>query len=140
MERAREIAALAKERGIRIDFEYHDHSLTDTNESAKRLIEVIGQPNVGTFWQTRLRVGHDYRLEGLKSLLDHVTNIHCNYFAENDWPNKFPSRRGRSEWSDYLSVLKESGQDRWISIEHVKNDSVESFKNDAETLNSWLSR
>ncbi len=140
IERAREIGASAEKRGIRVDFEFHDHSLTDTNEATGKLLDDIGHPNVGTFWQTKLCVGHEYRLEGLKALIDRITNIHCNFFGEDAWPNAHLISDGASDWADYLRVLNNSSNERWLTIEHVKGNEVESFKRDAETLKQWLSR
>ena len=130
----------AEKRNIRIDFEFHDHSLTDTNDATARLLDDIGHSNVGTFWQTKLCVGHEYRMQGLEMLINRVTNIHCNFFGEDAWPNAHLLSDGDEDWADYLSVLKQSGRERWITIEHVKDNAVESFKRDAETLKRWISR
>ncbi|MGY8695588.1 MAG: sugar phosphate isomerase/epimerase family protein [Verrucomicrobiia bacterium] len=140
VEQARKMGEDAGKRGIRIDFEFHDHSLTDTNEATGRLLDEIGHSNVGTFWQTKLLVGHAYRLEGLEALVDRVTNIHCNFFGEDDWPNAHLLSDGEKDWADYLRVLTQSGLERWVTIEHVKDNAVESFKRDAETLKLWIAR
>jgi|TARA_B110000467_G_scaffold164509_1_gene194048 3-dehydroshikimate dehydratase len=140
IEQARKMGEEAAKRNIRIDFEFHDHSLTDTNEATGRLLDEIGHSNVGTFWQTKLLVGHAYRLEGLKALVDRVTNIHCNFFGEDEWPNAHLISDGKQDWADYFSVLTQSGLERWITIEHVKNNAVESFRRDAETLKQWIAR
>lgn len=139
VERSREIGDQALERNIRIDFEFHDHSLTDTNDAVGCLLDEIGHSNVGTFWQTKLRVGHVYRLQGLEALIDRVSNIHCNFFGEDEWPNAHLISDGEADWADYLQVLRKSGQERWVTIEHVKDNAVESFKRDAETLKRWIS-
>lgn len=140
VEKARELADEAVARGLRIDFEFHENSLTDTNESTLRLLHDIDHPAVGTFWQTPLGVGHAYRLEGLKLLIDQVSNIHCNYFGENPWPGMHPLADGEGEWRDFLDVLEKSGRPRWISIEHVQDHAVENFSTDAATLKRWIGR
>ena len=73
-------------------------------------------------------------------LINRVTNIHCNFFGEDAWPNAHLLSDGEQDWADYLSVLKQNGRERWITIEHVKDNAVESFKRDAETLKRWISR
>jgi len=138
--RSREIGELASERGIRIDYEYHDNSLTDTHEATERLLDAVDHPNVRTLWQTPLQVGHAYRLEGITRLANRISNVHCNYFAENGWPDALELSEGADEWGEYLQVLLDSAADRWISIEHVKAGSVEQFKRDVATLQRWLSR
>ncbi len=133
VDRTREIADEAANRSIRIDFEFHDNTLTHTNESTVQLLDQVGHPNVRTLWQTPLQVGHTYRSIGLETLLDRVSNIHCNYFAENGWPDQLALSEGRDEWADYLDILERSDQSRWILIEHVKDHSVENFRADAAT-------
>ena len=105
-----------------------------------RLLDEIGHPNVGTFWQTKNRVGHEYRLEGLMALIDRVTNVHCHYYEEDIWPNIHFLSDGEADWSDYLEALNESGIERWISIERVKGSNAEGLRRDAATLKQWLSR
>lgn len=140
VDRSKSMGTLAEKRGMKIGFEFHDNTLTDTNESTVRLLDEIDHPAVKTFWQTHLCVGHAYRLEGLKSLIGQVSSVHCNYFAEDGWPHMHALSEGEDEWMDYLQVLAGSGQQHWISIEHVKDNAIEQFREDAEVLKEWLSR
>ncbi len=137
-DRTREIAEQAARRGIRIDYEFHDNTATHTNESTVDLLDRVDHPNAWTLWQTALQVGHAYRSRGLETLLDRISNIHCNYFGENGWPDQFALSEGTEEWADYLKILNRSDRSRWILIEHVKNNAVESFRDDAATLRRWL--
>ena len=140
VDRTRELAGEASARGLRLDFEFHDNSLTDTNESTLRLLNDVDHPAVGAFWQTPLGVTHTYRLEGLKSLIGHVSNIHCNYFGDNLWPGMRPLEEGEQDWREYLEVLEKSDRPRWLSIEHVKDHDVNQFPKDAATLKRWVGR
>ncbi len=138
VEKTKEFADHASRRGIRIDFEFHSDTLTDTNESTKKLLADINHPEVKTLWQPYLSVSHVYRLEGIRMLLDAISNIHCNYFAQDPWPHMHVLEEGKSEWMDYLNILQKSGTERWVSIEHVKNHAVENFAGDAKTLKHWV--
>lgn len=138
--RTRELADEAVKRGLRLDFEFHENSLTDSNESTLQLLQEIDHPAVGAFWQTPLGKSHAYRLQGLQLLLDRVSNIHCNYFGDNPWPGMRLLEEGEADWRDYLDVLEGSGRERWISIEHVKEHALENFAKDAATLKRWVGR
>lgn len=138
VERAREIGEAAAKQSIRIDFEFHENTLTHTNESTACLLDRVNHPNVWTLWQPALQVGHAYRKSGLQSLVNRVSNIHCNYFGENAWPDQLELSDGASEWADYLEVVRQSCRNRWILIEHVKDHSEENFRKDAATLKDWL--
>ena len=139
-DRAREIAEAAAERSIRIDFEFHDNTVTHTNESTEGLLDRVDHSNAWTLWQPALQVGHEYRIRGIDTLLNRISNIHCNYFAENGWPDQLALSEGADEWADYLDILDRSDRERWVLIEHVKDHSPGNFPADAATLKSWLAR
>lgn len=138
VERCREVCEEALGRGISVGLEFHDQTLTDTNEGAERFLREVGHRNLFTFWQPYLCVEHGYRLAGLRNLLERVGNIHCNHFAKEGWPHSLLLEDGEEPWADFLEVLASDGRERWISIEHVKDHSEESFLKDAATLRRWV--
>lgn len=137
VERCREIGEQSQRRGVAVGLEFHDNTLTDSNESTARFLEEVGHENVFTLWQPYLSVEQDYRLRGLEQLLAKVGNVHCNHFAKEGWPHSLLLSEGEQVWSEYLEILRSDGRERWISIEHVKDHSVENFRKDAETLRKW---
>lgn len=134
VDRTRVIADSAAKRKIQIGFEFHGNTLTDTNASTRKLLDDINHPNVSTFWQPYMSVEHSYRMEGLRDLVDSIENVHCNHFAKEGWPHALFLEDGMDCWKDFLGVLEKADPDRWISIEHVKDNVVESFLQDAATL------
>ncbi|MDQ8187708.1 sugar phosphate isomerase/epimerase [Pelagicoccus sp. SDUM812002] len=138
VERCREIAEQARLRGITVDLEYHDNTLTDSNESAALFLKEVGHPNLFTFWQPYLSMDQSYRLEGLQQLGERVSNVHCYHFAKEGWPHSLLLEEGEEPWKEFLEVLRSDGRERWISIEHVKDHSIENFRKDATTLRSWI--
>ncbi len=137
-DRTREIAEAAVLRGLELGFEFHDHSLTDTPESTLSLLQLIGHPAVSTFWQPYLQTSPEERMAGLEIVLDRVTNIHVNYFDQNPWPDNLPLQSGTAEWVEYLNLLKETGRDHWLTIEHVRGHRLDQFADDARVLKSWV--
>ncbi len=138
VERTREMADEAMKFGIRIGFELHENTLTESNTATRALLDNIAHPNVFTFWQPYLSVEHEYRMEGLANLIERIENVHCNHFAKEGWPHAMLLEEGENEWKDFLSVLRSDGRERWISIEHVKDHSVENFRRDAAALVNWI--
>lgn len=138
VERCREIGEQAQGRGITVDLEFHDNTLTDTNDSTALFLDEVAHPNVFTLWQPYLSVEQGYRLRGLRQLLGKVSNIHCNHFAKEGWPHSLLLEEGEGAWSEFLEVLRSDGRERWISIEHVKGHELESFRRDAATLSRWV--
>ena len=45
------LAGMAAGKGIKLAFEWHRDTLTDTNESALRLLSDAGHPNLYCLWQ-----------------------------------------------------------------------------------------
>ena len=41
---------------------------------------------------------------------------------------------GEKAWREYLRVIAATGREHWALLEFVRNDSVEQFLEDAETL------
>lgn len=67
---------MAEKEGIVIAYEYHGGTLTDTLESAHRLMEKVAHPNIGSYWQPLPRHDTKSRLSGLEQLLPWLKNIH----------------------------------------------------------------
>jgi sugar phosphate isomerase/epimerase len=137
VETARNFAEAASTRGMRIDFEFHEHTLTETPESTVALVEAIGHPAARTLWQPPLQTSPADRLEGLRRVKDRVSNVHCNHFGQDPWPHVHPLAEGEAEWRTYLQEL-EPVAERWVLIEHVKDHSPAQFREDARALLRWL--
>ena len=137
--RAQEFGEKASFLGIRLDFEYHENTLTETPESTLGLLESVNCSNVRSLWQPPLQMLPQLRLEGLRQIKPWMSNVHCNYFDQEPWPDIKPLNDGEMEWAPYLEELADSADERWVLIEHVCDHSVEQFKSDAIALKKWLS-
>lgn len=136
--RAREFAEAAGRQGMRIDFEFHDNTLTETPESTLQLLEDTNHPNVRTLWQPPLHTSPEDRLKGLQKVKPWVSNLHCNHFGQDRWPHVHLLADGADEWARFLEEFRSSHLDRWILIEHVKDHDPANFVKDAATLRDWL--
>lgn len=129
------IANAARAENIRIAFEFHNNTLTDTNESCLKLLKKTDQGYVSAYWQPSQNMNINERLYGLKAILPWLSHIHVYH-----WENKQrrPLYEGLNEWVRYMSVIQQADADRYAMLEFVKDNSIENFFQDAKILKRLL--
>jgi sugar phosphate isomerase/epimerase len=149
---SRRIAELAASAGIVVCFEFHGETLTDRAESARNLLLEADHPNLRSFWQPPNNRSLEYCRDGLRTILPWLEHIHCFHWrgSENE---RRPLSEGARRWQEYLRIAAtappgeverpEAGSlpgatSRWILLEFVANDSIETFMEDATTLHGWI--
>lgn len=126
------ICNMAKEHHITICFEYHRGTLTDTCDSALRLIGKADCANLKTYWQPNPDISHQENEEELSNILPFVEYIHVfNWSVGNE---RHDLESGTKEWLDYMKIIKTDGKSHSFLLEFVKDDSSEQFSKDAHTL------
>ncbi|MBM6614739.1 sugar phosphate isomerase/epimerase [Desemzia sp. RIT804] len=126
-------AHLAQNLGITLSFEYHSNTLTDTPESAVRLLEAINEPNVKLYWQPSESLTFGQRIASLPLLKIWLTNVHV--FHWKDYRTRYTLEDGSAEWIQYFEQFSPSSlPEQFALLEFVKNDSPEQMKKDAEVL------
>lgn len=131
---ANRIGELAAKEDLRISLEYHAGTLTDTPESAIKLMEEINSPHVLLYWQPAESLTVDERLESLETLSQWVTNVHV--FNWEDFYNRFPLADAFDEWKQYIEMISEgSPYEQNYLLEFVPGeDQEQGFYESAETL------
>ncbi len=138
---AKSILTLARRSDLSISFEYHQNTLTDTADSAVRLIEEINEDNIALYWQPNQNFDHSDNLSALKKVLPYVSNIHVfAWDARSGKLIRYPLNEHSDMWSDYLNVIASDRKSHVFLMEFVKNDSNEQFVSDAKTLYEWRKR
>ena len=124
------VSELAGKYGIQVALEWHRNTLTDTNESAMKLLAAAAHPNLYCLWQPTVALTVPERLEGLALLGDRLLNLHIYY-----WPGgvKRPLAEGLSEWKQYLQAVDKDAI-RYGLIEFVMDGTGEQFLDDAAAL------
>ncbi len=137
VEQSRRIAERAAAAGIVVAYEFHRKTLTETDDSAVRLLKEVNHPNMKSMWQPRVKDAIEVQLAGLEAVFPWLTNVHCfNWdLATNE---RLPLEAGAATWRRYLDRIAQAPGDRYVMIEFVKNDASESFLSDAKALKSWL--
>ena len=131
---SRRVADAAAQEGIVVAYEWHGGTLTDTNESGKRLLDAVAHDNVRCCWQPQ---GPDAEtcLAGLDAIGRRLANVHV-YHWEDD--RRLALAEGEGRWRRYLAKIAAVGGDRFAMIEFVHADEPEALRGDAAALKRWL--
>lgn len=132
---AMRIAAMCTDKGVRLVFEYHQGTLTDTDISAAALAEALQHPAIDFGWQARTGVPVSENMEGLAGILPRLGTLHVfNWTKEAGKYLRRPLGDAMNEWRGYFGLVAETGRDHVALLEFVKDNSVDQFKADAVAL------
>ena len=130
------IADLCAEADVDLVFEYHNHTLTDCTESAVSFAAAVPHPSVLFGWQPPAGIATDAGLEELRAMLPRLATIHVF-----NWPKgpdgqtvRRPLAEAEAAWGEYFDAAAADGKDPIALLEFVKDNSVEQFLADAQTL------
>ncbi len=134
IEDSRRCAAMAQSEGLRIAFEYHGNTLTDTDEAAIRLLTDVNHPAVNCYWQMRdSTMSLSEHLDSLRSILPWLEHVHVQATRDGQ---RVPLETQAGTWQRILGVAASTGRDHTTRLEFVRDDSPEQFLADAAMLRS----
>ncbi len=134
--KSREIASKAAKQNIKIAFEYHDGTLTDTDVSALKLLKEIDHPNIYTYWQPPHHLDVTERKTSLKKIISWLQNIHVFYWESRE---RHPLKKGYQDWKEYFQLLdNNSDKQHYLLMEFVENDDPQQFLEDAKILKKLI--
>lgn len=131
----REICAAADEYGITVSMEYHRNSLTETPESALKLIRMADCGNFYTYWQPDPDLNCEENRKAAEMVRDYVSNVHVFYWENNE---KERLIKGAADWKIYLKALHLDKSSSSYLMEFVVDESRRIFLEDAEILKSFF--
>jgi 3-dehydroshikimate dehydratase len=137
IEELRRIADLSSRSLVGVSLEFHGGTLTDTNESASQLLVELDHPNIWCQWQPHNGEATDDCLDGLRSILPCLGNIHVFHW----WPTpaeRLPLADGIERWRRFFDVILAAPGPRYAMLEFVPGDEPTAVARDAATLNRWL--
>jgi 3-dehydroshikimate dehydratase len=130
-------AKMAAVEGIKVGFEWHNKTLTDTNESAKRLLEKAASDNLFCLWQPTPEIPMEERTKGIKMLGDKLSHLHVYSWSDERKRLEFDAEGYPDKWRTYFSAVKKQG-DCYALLEFVKDNSQEQFVRDAAAFKKLL--
>lgn len=130
----RAAAKKAAAEGVGIAFEYHRNTLTQTLESAVRLLDAIPEENVTTYWQPNPDITFEEQLREIDAVAPRLSYLHA--FAWEVGNVRYPLSHAAAKWTAYFDHAKKApGSDsRAVLIEFVVGDKPEQYLEDAKTL------
>ena len=134
---SRRIADFAAGAGVRIAYEYHGRSLTDTKDSVVALLCAVDHENVGCTWQAPRGLSADECLDGLDTIAPWLSNVHV-FSWHPETGERLALTEGEARWMQYLQHIAAVAGDRWALLEFVRDNDPGNFPADAETLKEWL--
>jgi sugar phosphate isomerase/epimerase len=136
-----ELCDLSAPRGMQIATEFHGGTLTDDIDSCLTILKEVNRPNLRTFWQPPNGMPREPAVAGLRRIGHQLAHVHVFHWWPDDLHRR-PLSEGAVRWRVYLREVAEQcerdGEQRYASLEFVKDGSPEQFRCDAETLHEWL--
>ena len=132
------IAGVAAKAGVKVAYEYHANTLTDSLLSTANLLAKARHPNLYYLWQPSNGKAVSYNLQALTAVLPRLENIHVFHW----WPDSSVRHAlsvGEADWKEYFGVLRQDGGARYALLEFVKDNEPEQLQADALTLHRLLS-
>lgn len=129
---------LAKKYDMTVTFEFHSNTLTDSLESLFELKNAINSPVFRSGWQPSIGKTTEQRVEELRAVLPFLGTVHVFH-----WHPEFERlslEEGESSWLKYFAILKSTKLTYPVSLEFLKDDSIEQLKFDACTLKKLIQK
>lgn len=141
VQEARRCASMAGSQGVDLVFEYHSGTLTDSRQSALRLLKEIDHPHMGSYWQPPIGQSTAERRLGLNEMLPWLRGLHIfQWQPHKDTIVRLPLQDGEAEWVDYLKAARAASNDLNVLLEFVRDDAPEAFAEDAQTLLQFINK
>ncbi len=128
---ARRVAESASREGVAVCLEYHRGTLTDTCDSAIRLLREADHPNLRTLWQPAVGLAPERRLDELRRIAPWLEYVHAFHW---NGVERLPFAEGVEEWRRYLEALNALPGDRYAMLEFVRDDAPAQLAEDAAAL------
>jgi len=128
-------AALAN---LRLGLEYHGNTLTDTRESAHRLLDEVGRAELRLYWQPRNKGSFEADQAELQAALPRLAHLHVFHWIATPEGRRRPLEEGDEAWRARLKLALQAPGDRFALLEFVRDDDPRQFLEDAAALQRLL--
>lgn len=146
VEAGRDAAERAAAAGLTVVAEWHGNTLTDTADSATRLLREIDHPRFKTYWQPPQGMPPDDCQNDLAAALPWCVGVHVFHWRKPaaDAPvDRRPLDEGAAVWPGYLDAARNAGglaaeEPLDAMIEFVRGDEPTRLAHDARALRGWI--
>lgn len=127
---------LALGYGIKVAFEYHRNTLTESAESAISLINRIQKSNLALYWQPNPDISFSENQKELTMVSKYLVAVHVFHWTKEG--ERLPLKIGWIHWKKYLEIIKKTGNCCNLILEFVKDDDPCQLADDAKTLGELI--
>lgn len=139
LEDAKYCADQARAAGLTLDFEAHDHTLTDDAESVISLMRELPDSSIRFSWQPPHGKSPGETLATLHTVLPRLGHVHVFEW----WPGpetRLPLAHGEKRWRQFLGLADTAkGTGRCALLEFIPGDDPTSLAREAKILREMLS-
>lgn len=130
---AKRICALAEKRGVTVALECHPNSLTDEYHTSLKFLSDVDCDNLKMMWQPNQHRPLEYNLDSIKALYDYIVAVHVFSWERK---NRLPLAAKENDWKEYINLF--SKKELNYMLEFMHDDNIETLKETASVLKSWL--
>ena len=127
-------ADIAEEYGVKLCMECHNDTLTDWKEPALDLMQKINSPAFRMYWQPNQHRTFEENVAYAKLLAPYTEHMHVFNWAGD---NRYPLADGIEIWQTYL---KEFSEDKYLLLEFMPDDKIETLPTEAEALRKIITK
>ncbi len=125
---AEKAAKIAEEYEVKLCMESHNDTLTDWKEPALALMKRINSPAFRMYWQPNQHRSLEENIAYAKMLAPYTEHLHVFNWAGD---NRYPLEDGIETWKTYL---KEFSNDKYLLLEFMPDDKIETLPTETEAL------
>lgn len=142
VDQSRGVASAAEKQGIKVAYEFHPNTFSETLDGTLELLHAVNHPNLYTYWQPPNQTSLSQRLDQISMLKNRLLNVHVFHWENSPEPPyvRCSLSEGSSLWKPCLAAVNDPAVDRYALLEFVRDDDPEQFLQDAATLKGWLSK
>ncbi len=128
LDQCRRAAEIAKEYGVILCMECHQHTFTENPDDAVELMRTVNSPHFRMYWQPFQWLTAAESMAIAKRIAPYAEHIHVFNWKGND---RFPLGDAVEEWRAYLTAFSTP---RTLLLEFMPDDNLASLKKEAESL------
>jgi sugar phosphate isomerase/epimerase len=139
-EQSRKLAEAAEKHGMKVAYEFHPTTLSETLGGALELLRAAEHPNLYTYWQPQNKTDLNERIEQIVAFGNRLLYVHVFHWKDAPEPPyaRLPLSEGAPLWKPCLAAADNRAVERYALLEFVHDDDPGQFLKDATALKNWL--
>jgi len=124
----RKAAEIARKNGVTVCMECHNYTYTNRKESALELMQAVGSPQFGMYWQPNQYRSERENLAAAKLLAPYTERLHVFHWRGDE---RLPLADAVGLWQSYLANFPD---EKTLLLEFMPDDRLASLATEARAL------